>query len=279
MNLPGGFQFSQYKLQDFADCRRRFLLRHVWQLSWPAVESEPIHEHERYLQQGADFHRLAQQLFLGIPVERLAASIYDPQLMEWWENFLPLAGELIESQQSSGWKLYSETSLSAPLGGLRIVAKYDLVAAAQGKLLIYDWKTSRAKPERQWLEKRLQTRVYPYLLARAGHQLNEGQPVQAEQIEMVYWFASHPNQIIRLPYSSAAFQADEAYLTGLVETIQRLDESEFSLTADEKRCAYCTYRSLCNRGVSAGSLSDLWDESDDEVGLSLDFEQIAEIEF
>ena len=48
---------------------------------------------------------------------------------------------------------------------------------------------------------------------------------------------------------------------------------EFSLTADEKRCAYCTYRSLCNRGVSAGSLSDLWDESDDEVGLSLDFEQ------
>jgi CRISPR/Cas system-associated exonuclease Cas4 (RecB family) len=279
MNLPEGFQFSQYRLQDFADCRRRFLLRHVWQLAWPAVESEPIHEHERYLQQGADFHRLAQQLFVGIPVERLEAGISDPQLLEWWENFLPRAGELIESQHSAGWKLYPETSLSASMAERRLMAKYDLLAATQDRLLIYDWKTGRAKPSRRWLEKRLQTRVYPYLLSRAGHQLNEDQPVPADRIEMVYWFANHPDQIIRIPYSSAAYRADEAYLTDMVETIQRLEESEFHLTADEKRCAYCIYRSLCDRGVSAGSLSDLWDEADDEVGFSLDFEQIAEIEF
>ncbi len=209
MKLPGGFQFSQYRLQDFADCRRRFLLRHVWQLSWPAVESEPIHEHERYLKQGSDFHRLAQQLFLGIPPERLAAGISDPQLLEWWQSFLPLAGELIESQNSNGWKLYPETSLSAPLAGLRLVAKYDLLAVAQDRLLIYDWKTSRAKPSHKWLEKRLQTRVYPYMLARAGRHLNDDLPVLAEKIEMVYWFANHPDQTIRIPYSSAAFQADE----------------------------------------------------------------------
>ena len=162
---------------------------------------------------------------------------------------------------------------------MRLVAKYDLLAAAHDRVLIYDWKTSRAKPSLKWLEKRLQTKIYPYILARAGRHLNDDQPVQAEKIEMVYWFANHPDQTIRIPYSSAAYQADEAYLTSLIETILRLDESEFHLTVDEKRCAYCTYRSLCNRGVSAGSLSDLWDEADDEVGFSLDFEQIAEIEF
>ncbi len=279
MKLPEGFQFSQYRLQDFADCRRRFLLRHVWQLSWPAVESEPVHEHERYLQQGAAFHRLAQQLFLGIPAERLAAGISDPQLLEWWESFLLLAGELIESQKNAGWKLYPETSLSASMAERRLVAKYDLLAAAQDRLLIYDWKTGQAKPSRRWLEKRLQTRVYPYLLARAGHQLNDDQPVPVDRIEMVYWFANHPDQVIRIPYSPAAYQADEAYLTDMVETILRLKGSEFHLTADEKRCAYCTYRSLCNRGVSAGSLPDTWDETDFDVGFSLDFEQITEIEF
>lgn len=281
MNLPNGFQFSQYRLQDFADCRRRFLLRHVWQLAWPAVESEPIHEHEHYLQQGIAFHRLAQQLFLGIPAERLAAGISDPQLLEWWEAFLPIAGELIESQHSAGWKLHPELSLSAPLAGLRIVAKFDLLVSAEDKLLVYDWKTSRGKPSLRWLEKRLQTRVYPYMLVRAGHHLNEDRPVQAEQIEMVYWFADPPDQIVRIPYSTAAYRSGEAYLTDLVKTILRLEESEFDLTADEKRCAYCIYRSLCRRGISAGSLSDLTVEAayegDDDI--SLDFEKIAEVEF
>jgi CRISPR/Cas system-associated exonuclease Cas4 (RecB family) len=193
-----------------------------------------------------------------------------------------VAAELKESQKVSGWKLYPETSISAALEGVRIVAKYDLVAVApQGKLLIYDWKTSRGEPRRQWLERRLQTRVYPYLLARAGGYLGQEQSVLPEQIEMNYWFANHPAQIERFPYHPDAFQADEAYLRSLIESIQQLGEDEFHLTTDEKRCAFCIFRSLCNRGISAGSLYDLQDEVDEEreTEISLDFEQIAEIEF
>lgn len=282
MNLSNDFQFSQASLQDYVDCRRRFLLRYILRLSWPAVETEPFLEHERYLQQGATFHRLAQQHLLGIPAERLETMIHDPDLERWWQHFKAFALGLREPGNSAGFSLYPEFSLSAPLGGFRIVAKFDLVAVSpQGLLLIYDWKTSRSQPRRKFLEKRLQTRVYPYLLARSGEYLNQGRSVQPDLVEMIYWFANHPEQQVRFPYNHTAYQADESYLEDLIGSIQRLEEAEFHLTADERRCAFCTYRSLCNRGTSAGSINDLLNEAemDGEENISLDFEQIAEIEF
>ena len=147
-------------------------------------------------------------------------------------------------------------------------------------MLIYDWKTSRQRSKRSVLEKRLQTRLYPYLLVRAGAFLNAGVSIQPEQVEMVYWFAEHPDQPERFAYSSAAYQADEAYLTSLIETVMRLEEADFTLTDDERLCAYCVYRSLCNRGVVAGDLAALDAEDDDSLPtIDIDFEQIAEIDY
>ena len=280
--LPEGFQFSQGSLQDFVDCRRRFYLRSLIRLQWPAAQSEPMLEHERYLQQGSDFHRLAQQALLGLPVERLAASVSGDDLERWWERFVEYLHQLTRAEPGSGWQLYPEISLTAPLDGYRLIGKYDLIAVhPQGRLCIYDWKTSRQRSKRQTLEKRLQTRLYPYLLTRAGAFLNAGAPIQPEQVEMVYWFAEHPQQPERFVYSSAAYQADEAYLTSLIETVQRLDETDFTLTDNERLCAYCVYRSLCNRGVAAGDLAAFDAESDHDAppSIDLDFEQIAEIDY
>jgi CRISPR/Cas system-associated exonuclease Cas4 (RecB family) len=281
MNLPQDFHFNQANLQDFADCRRRFFLRHLQRLAWPAIETEPVLEHERYLQQGVAFHRLAQQCLLGIPLQRLPIQISDPDLGRWWQNFLEVGSELLEMQANSGWKLYPEISLSAPLTSSRIVAKYDLVAVSpEGMLRIYDWKTSRSKTRREWLERRLQTHVYPYVLCMGGAHLSFGKPLQPEQIEMLYWFAEYPDQGERFLYNAAALQSDREYLISLEETIHHLQESEFYLTSDEKRCAFCTYRSLCNRGISAGSAEDLQLDTDDHLQeIVVDFEQIAEIEF
>ena len=38
MNLPPDFHFSQASLRDFLACPRRFLLRHIQRLAWPAIE-------------------------------------------------------------------------------------------------------------------------------------------------------------------------------------------------------------------------------------------------
>jgi len=86
MILPTDFQFSQGSLQDYVDCPRRFHLRYVQRLAWPAIDAEPALENERYLQQGAAFHRLAHQHALGIPADRLvvAGSGDDADIRRWW---------------------------------------------------------------------------------------------------------------------------------------------------------------------------------------------------
>ena len=282
MDLLEHFEFSQSSLQDFVDCRRRFFLRCIRRLAWPAVQSEPVVEHEGYMQQGSDFHRFAQQALVGLPVERLSASLVGEDLARWWESFCDYLPQISNAQPGPGWQLYPEISLTAPLGDARLVGKYDLLAAHPGgRILIYDWKTTRQRSRRSVLEKRLQTRLYPYLLVRAGTFLNAGIPIQPEQVEMIYWFAEHPQQPERFVYSSAAYQADEAYLTSLIETVQRLDEAEFFLTGDERLCAFCVYRSLCNRGVTAGDPAALEGDRDEDAltTIDLDFEQIAEIEY
>ena len=278
--LPERFQFSQGSLQDFEDCRRRFQLRYLWNLSWPAVESEPVSEGERFMRLGAGFHHLVHQHQLGVPAERLSAlNQGDETLAGWWENYLAHA-KFIWANDILG--RFPEMMLSIPLGTNRLVAKYDLLLVHDdGRATIVDWKTSRRPPRRAWMAKRLQTRVYPYLLARAGVPLNDGQVIPHGQIEMLYWFTNYPTQPLRFEYSSAQYQADEAYLNDLVATIQRLDGDTFPLTSDERHCAYCVYRSLCDRGVRAGEIDaeqgDL--EEAELAAIDLDFDQIAEIEF
>ena len=58
--LPPTFTFSQSSLQDYFDCPRRFQLRYIEQVAWPAVETEPMLENERRQQAGLHFHRLVQ---------------------------------------------------------------------------------------------------------------------------------------------------------------------------------------------------------------------------
>ena len=96
---------------------------------------------------------------------------------------------------------------------------------------------------------------------------------------MIYWFAGNPRPLERFAYNLQAFQQDEVYLRELIETIQRLGEADFPLTTDELRCAYCVYRSLCERGARAGDLADAEGDLGEGLPLDVDFEQIGEIEF
>ncbi|HEY73741.1 MAG: hypothetical protein B6I35_05925 [Anaerolineaceae bacterium 4572_32.2] len=270
--LPTDFQFSQANLQDYADCPRRFQLRYVERVDWPAHEVEPALENERHMQQGMAFHRLAHQHTLGIPEEPLSRTVTDIDLRRWWRNYLTRGpGNLPPSR-------YPEIVLSAPLGDYRLTAKFDLIAVDAGqRAVIVDWKTSRKRSRRKWLVERLQTKVYPYLLVRAGAHLNGGQPLAPEQIEMVYWFAEYPNESARFAYDAAQIEADEAYLTSLVG---RIANPPYPRTTDERHCRYCRYRSLCQRGVEAGPFDEMEEtELGEDFGISLDFEQIAEIEY
>ena len=265
---------SQSSLQDYMDCAQRFKLRYLDRLSYPAAETEPTLENEKHQQEGEYFHRLVQQHLIGIPAEQIGKFANTPNLQRWWENFQNTK-DLKDLRNLSG--LYPESTLSAPLGKHRLLAKYDLIAVQEGKAVIYDWKTYRKRPRNEWLTARMQTRVYRALLVQAGAHLNHAKPFEPEQIEMVYWFAEFPEEPVKLPYTSAQFQRDWDTLLKLSEEVA--SAASYPLTEDRQKCLFCTYRSYCERGVRAGDVEQAEAEMESEELFDVNFEQIGEIAF
>lgn len=312
MALPTGFQFSATSLQDYVDCPRRFQLRHLLRIAWPAPIAEPLDEWERHDRLGREFHQLVHRHLLGLPTETLSAAVHDPDLARWWRAYLAYAPSLHQG------RAIPEVRLSAPLGGYRLLAQYDVIVVmdAPGEtptttpgsgpgLLIIDWKTFRQRPARAWLAQRLQTRLYPWLLVQAGAAWIAPAPggalsqrVEPEQVEMRYWLAEYPQTPEVFGYDSASYQADLEYLTALVTEIAGRVAAEqagpgaaaasnipaWPLASEPARCRFCNYRSLCNRGDSGGPLAEYLEQdaehlSAESLDLDLDWGQVQEMAY
>lgn len=281
MPFPTDLQFSQSSLQDYLECPRRFELRYLKRLQWPAIKSEPVLEHERRILLGERFHHTVHQSILGVPPEMLEASLDEPELAAWWGHFVRSA--LVESLPE---KRLPEKTVTAFWEGFHFIAKYDLLAIEPGKrAVIVDWKTSVKRQPSALLQNSVQSRLYPFLLVLAGGFLNDGQPVEPEQVEMIYWFANFPEQPEHFRYSEERYQADREFLRSVTGQIAQTPEGMFLLTDDVRKCRFCNYRSLCDRGEKAGSLAELAEEEDEsgpDAGRGIDdidFDQIGEIAF
>lgn len=249
MKLPDSFSFNQANLQDFVDCKYRFYLRYIMKLEWPAIESEPVQEQQTRMELGYRYHQLIQQYFSGIEASVLSAGIPDTNLKVWWENFQDL-----HISELPG-KKYAEKLISVPFIGFRFSAKYDLLLVNElQKATIYDWKTSLYQPRRKTLLDRIQSKVYPFILATTSF--------PPDNIEMVYWFPAFPDSPVSFKYSSSQFAVDQENLKNLVVEVSTLDQKQFVKTGDERLCKYCRYRSLCDRGETAGELSGYDDPGD-----------------
>ena len=292
MSLPPDFIFNQASLQDAVECRRRFQLRYLLELAWPAPAAEPADEYEAHIRSGEAFHRLIHQHQMGLPAERLTAQAEAENEVEaegetprnlatWWNDYLACPPANLPPVR------HPEVTLSAPVGSHRLLAKYDLVAIEPGRrAVIVDWKTSARRPTGAWLAARLQTRVYRYVLVRAGSQLNRGAALQPEQVEMLYWFAAFPGQPERLPYNRTQHEADGRYLAALMADLAQAGDGDFPLTEDARAAASAptarsaaaaSRRAICRAGDDdAGSVEETppadWD-------ADFDFEQVAEIAF
>lgn len=257
-------QFSQSALQDYVDCARRFELKYIDRMRWPAAESEPIEVQEEHMRRGALFHQMVHLHHLGVPPEQIVKTELDDDLRAWWAAYL--ASDLVRDLPQNR---YPEHTLSVPLAGRRLIAKYDLLAYDAERAVIVDWKTSLHRTKQSTLEQRLQTIIYRYVTVAAGI-------APADSVTMVYWFAAHPQDAAVLPYSEAQYAEDEVYLTGLIQEIE--GRKVFDLTTDTHRCLYCVYRSLCERGVVAGEFESIDLDVDDD-DFDLDFDQVAEVAF
>ena len=266
---PIRFEFSQSSLQDYSDCPRRFQLRYVDRMPWPAVEAELSAEKESRQQEGLRFHRLVHQHRMGVPSASLAKLATSEDLRRWWDNYVSADLAL------GGYAQRSEVSLFCSVGDHRLVAKYDLIAVKDNRAVIYDWKTYARRPPNEWLAARMQTRVYRALLVQAGAILNGGGPFRPDDITMVYWFAEFPGEPVVFQYDSRQFLADWAELERLIAEITA--ERNFPVTSDRTMCRWCVYRSYCDRGDRAAKWNEVDEDSPGGESFDLSFDQIEEI--
>lgn len=241
--------YNQSNLQDFVDCPRRFQLRHVLEQDWPAPPAEPLHDAERADRLGKQFHLLLERHWLGLPIQR---DQIEPPLLAWWDAFVQNP-----PQGLPGTLRRPEVHTSAVVHGQRLVATFDLLAYEPGgSAVIVDWKTSRHKPPRAWLDRRMQTLTYPLLLVDSSLRLL-GTTLKPEQVRLIYWFASAPTEVEVFQYTTARYQDDQRTLAALLDRLLAMDtRSVWPLTPNTALCRLCQYRSLCDRGREAGSLDE-----------------------
>lgn len=269
MTISAPFTFSQSSLQDYHDCPRRFQLRYIDKVQWPAVETAPLLENERRQIEGQIFHRMVQQYFIGLPEEKIALLASTGNLQRWWVNFLAHG-----PKRTSGLN-FTELSLVSRIGEHRIIAKYDLVEVkGEAPITVYDWKTYLKRPKRIWMADRYQTKVYLSLLHRSKGRFLNFENTVTGNIEMIYWYAEFPDAPEKFTHQDS--QASQAW-KALEQLINEIDARQsYPMTENEKLCSFCVYRSFCERGISAGEGNDI-----DMVPVTddIDLEQIQEIEF
>ena len=237
--VPENFLFSQSNLQTFAYCRRRFYLRFVKRLVWPAKLHSP--EHEQDLRAGTFFHQLIHQHFLGFDQDSLvrqASQDNDPRILQWLSAFLQSGFSRLEGE------IFPETSFTIRSGSHLLTAQIDLLQIKTDQhIIIYDWKTSRKLPSVETIKSQFQSQVYPVVIA-FRLPLNKYLP-----ISMVYWEANYPDQPIKLSFRESDLQQAKTALVQQMDEICSLQADEFYRTAEIRRCDWCEYRSYCDRGT------------------------------
>ena len=218
--------FTQSRLQDFKDCAYRYLLRYIRHVENPTILGSPSSEFEDALARGSTLHRMAERYSSGVSAEAVVTSITDPVVRDWWSRLASMGFSDLPAQR------YPEVTLVAPIAGVQLSAKIDLLAIGPGNVVIVDWKTSR-KTSAAKLEQRLQTKVYRWVVCNALERAF-GVKIPPEHVVMRYWHVAETSPAVDIAYSQAQLDSDEADLARLIKLVQA--ESEFKRTSDTQSC-------------------------------------------
>ncbi|MDO9546425.1 MAG: PD-(D/E)XK nuclease family protein [Pelolinea sp.] len=266
--------FSAANIQDYLDCERRYELKYILEQSWPAISSEPVIEIEDNIRKGNKFHYLIYQFFSDVPENALIPSIEEKEIEEWFNSFL-LFHKTIQLKMA-----FPEFRLTGQIGEARLSAVYDLIYLTQNnEIRIMDWKTSHYIPKKTALAVKVQTILYPYLLKETSHEFLPEISLSPENISMQYWYPSAPNEVFIFKYGRSTHENHRVFLENIINEILGKKVGEFALTNNERKCGFCPYRSLCNRGISASNMLELIDEVSEENDFLIDFDLLPELPF
>ncbi len=245
--------FTRTRLRDLEECPRRYWLRNIAGIPWPAAALPAAVE--AAIDLGLRFHQLMRRHFLGIEPPEVPA----PQVLPWWNAWL--AHPLVLPADLHR----PEVTLSVPFAGARLLTRFDLLALDSRRAVIVDWKTEQQPRTRQQLAADVQTQLYPFVLAEASAAVTpDGQPLAPEQVEMVFWYAHAPDRPVRFRYSAQSHRENQQRFRQLVQRAQSLRPGREPPLIDQTHvCARCPFRTYCAVSVPPDHAIEL--EEDDET--------------
>ncbi len=260
--------FSQSALAVYQQCQLKFRRRYLDGLYWPQNWYGSSAQ-QQAIEQGQLFHRLAQRYYARGEV--LPARLLPEKVAGWFQR-------LRDFRPYNQLDLFRpEQELRVNTGGIKLVAKFDLLYINQSKqqVVIYDWKTNdRPLGGGNWSQK-LQTIVYLYVLAQAGRPYFPGNKLSGEDLSLIYWNPRFPGQLITVRYSKEMLQQHRDFLKSQLTEIKALPYEEFRATDKQAVCRRCEYRPLCHgQGADYLELVD-----DDELEAELNWEEIDQLQY
>lgn len=228
--------FSQMALNTYRKCPRCFRFRYLDALYWPRDWDE---KDRKGLARGKLFHRLAQRYYdCG---SKPALETLEPELKVWFERLQDFCPRV------EAGKFLPEYELRLNKGGLKLVAKFDLVylGEEEDEIIIYDWKTGERQLDKSILRDNYQTAVYLFVLCSAAGNYSGIGEISPGNVSLVYWNPRFPGIDCRINYSIPRFNRDQRRLTRKIKEIKSLSREEFEPVNKPEVCSRCTYSSLC----------------------------------
>ena len=191
--MPDRLLLSRYRLSTFAACRRRFQLRYLQRLAWPAApRALPL---QMALERGEAFHRLVERYYLGLPPFAEDAGIPDEKLSLWWRAFRQSGPEM------PAGKRLTEYTLTVPIGPHFLTGRFDLLVLTGDGAHIFDWKTEARPRTAAVLRDDLQTLLYLAMVTEGATALGADGPINPDHVRITYWYATDPAASVTLGYS------------------------------------------------------------------------------
>ena len=225
--------------EAFDRCRRRFELAYLRRLEWPGLSTFDLPGTREPARLGQAFHRLVSDWLAGGHFDPKDVEESDPALGRLWRQFSNRPPDF------AGARRIIEQEIMLTVETAVVVARPDLICSAEdGRLTIFDWKTSAPQPART-VAASCQAMLYPYLVVEAADSLGLG-TIEPDRVEISFHFVTQPDQSVRVEHSAERHKSVEVWLRRRVKEI--LESVDFPQTTDLAECSRCRYQTYCHVG-------------------------------
>lgn len=228
------FYFSQNSLNTFKQCFLKFNYKYIEGINFRKDE-EGYYEN---IETGLNFHLLCNRYFIGIDPFIGKDTKDKDNLNKWYNNLI----ETIPMKEDNEY--LSEYTIKMQKNTIKLQANYDLIILKKDSIEIWDFKTENRKPKVEDLKKRMQTKVYMYVLMENLNLINK--EINYDKLKMVYFNPQFENSKVEITYSLEEHTFNEESIKAIIDSINEYEfKGNYFEGLKKKACNYCEFYRLC----------------------------------